>query len=437
MIYDKATLVQIPSGYKAADAKLYSVLPANGDGDFTVSADADATRIDENGLIESTSANQARLSRNFIDGVVQPDPFLLLEPSRTNLATYSVDLDTLLSGGTPTITDNEITAPDGFNTASKITQSNANEYQSRYFTDTGISGSTTYTRSIFAKAAEDSILYLQQYDGTNNYGTYFDLINGTKTDSNAAVTSKMENFGDGWYRCSVTYTTVSSATQERIQVTIAQSVGVTPVYQGDGTSGFYIWGAQLEQGSYPSSYIPTSGSAVTRTADSNEVASGLENIIGQTEGTVFLDFEYLYETTSDSSTDALRDIFVVGTAADISEGISIDNYRSQFRVFVQGSGMTTQSIGNNTAGASQPNTRYKLAVKYKTGDCSSTGTVSFATDLDGIFFSYNSSSRPYKNQKKVYQLMIFNEALSGSELETITSYKSFGQMAKALLYTIE
>jgi hypothetical protein len=93
--------------------------------------------------------------------------------------------------------------------------------------------------------------------------------------------------------------------------------------------------------------------------------------------------------------------------------------------------MTTQSIGNNTTGASQPNTRYKLAVKYKTGDCkaylngsllgSSTGTVSFATDLDGIFFSYNDSSRLFKNQKKVYQLMIFNEALSDAELITLTS----------------
>jgi hypothetical protein len=109
--------------------------------------------------------------------------------------------------------------------------------------------------------------------------------------------------------------------------------------------------------------------------------------------------------------------------------------------------MTTQSIGDNTIGTAQPNTRYKLVVKYKTGDCkaylngsllgSGTGTVSFAADLDGIFFSYNDSSRLFKNQKKVYQLMVFNEALSDIELETLTSYTSFNQMAKALLYTIE
>lgn len=121
----------------------------------------------------------------------------------------------------------------------------------------------------------------------------------------------------------------------------------------------------------------------------------------------------------------------MGTASDISEGISIDNYRSQFRVFVQGSGMTTQSLGSSSTGSSQPNTRYKLAVKYKTGDCkaylngsllgSSTGTVNFVTDLNGIFFSYNSSSRPFKNQKRVYDLQYFNTALTDAELQTLTT----------------
>ena len=204
-------------------------------------------------------------------------------------------------------------------------------------------------------------------------------------------------------------------------------------FSGSYTSGenVYLYGGQIEEGTYATSLIPTSGSILTRTVDSSEVTNGLENIIGQTEGTFFVDFEYLYETTTNSSTDALRDILVLGTAADVSEGISIDNFRSQFRVFVQGSGMTNQSIGSSSTGASQPNTRYKLAVKYKTGDCkaylngtllgSSTGTVSFATPLDSIFFSYNDSSRSFKNQKKIYQLMVFKEALSDTELQTLTS----------------
>jgi hypothetical protein len=207
----------------------------------------------------------------------------------------------------------------------------------------------------------------------------------------------------------------------------------------------YFWGAQQEEGTYASSYIPTSSSAVTRLVDQCEITSGLEDVIGQTEGTFFIDFEYLYETTTDSSTDAIRDIFQMGTASDLSEGLEFDNYRSAFRVYVI---MSTGNVvlGTSTAGSSQPNTRYKLAVKYKTGDCkaylngsllgSSTATVNFASVLNGIFFSYPSGSRPYKNQKKVYSLSLFKEALSDSELETLTSYSSFNSMATALGYKI-
>ena len=63
-IYQKPRLVQIPSGYKAADDKLYSVVPSNGTGDFTVDSDADATRVNKDGLIESVVADQARFDYN-------------------------------------------------------------------------------------------------------------------------------------------------------------------------------------------------------------------------------------------------------------------------------------------------------------------------------------------------------------------------------------
>jgi hypothetical protein len=424
-IYNKATLVQIPSGYNGSTAKLYSVLPANGDGDFTVSADADATRIDENGLIESTVANQARLSRNFIDGVVQPDPFLLLEPTRTNQILYSEDFTNAvwqkLGGGTgiaPVVTANYSTAPNGSNTADRVVMDMGSGTTGDNYSiirNFGTSGSTG-TNSIYIKS-----------NTTDSYTIGIDNVGTVET---ITVTPQWKRFS------------YSDTTSDRLQISLRGTGSSTSRY-----ADVSMWGGSLENGTYVTSYIPTTSASVTRTEDSCEVASGLENIIGQTEGTLFIDFEYLYETTTDSSTDANRDILVLGTASDISEGVSIDNYRSQFRVFVQGSGMTTQSIGNNSAGASQPNTRYKLAVKYKTGDCkaylngsllgSSTGTVSFATNLDGIFFSYNSGSRPYKNQKKVYQLMYFDTALTDSELQTLTSYDSFGQMAKALLYTIE
>jgi hypothetical protein len=402
-IYKKATLVQIPSGYKSGT--LYSVVPNTADGDFTVSADADATRVNKDGLIESTVANQARLNYDFDN---PQDPHLLLEPTRTNYTLNSNDASQwaeIISNGTVTTTANYSTAPDGSNEATRL---QASVSGSGYATLL-LASTTAFTGSY------SSTVYVKSNTGSNQTVAFYGRNSTTNLHTVTNEWTRIETIGS---------TTSGLDAYSGLGVNTGYGTQSNPI-------DILVWGGQLEAGTYSTSIIPTSGIAVTRTADSNEVASGLENIIGQTEGTVFIDFEYLYETTTDSSTDALRDIFVVGTAADISEGISIDNYRSQFRVFVQGSGMTTQSIGNNTTGASQPNTRYKLAVKYKTGDCkaylngsllgSSTGTVSFATDLDGIFFSYNDSSRLFKNQKKVYQLMIFNEALSDAELITLTS----------------
>lgn len=424
-IYQKASLVQIPSGYKAADDKLYSVVPSNGDGDFTVTVDADATRVNKDGLIESVAADQARLNYNFIDGVVQPDPHLLLEPSRANLLQRSEEFDNSYWTKEGVSIGTGILSPMGDADArNMVEQTSTGRHRVR--ATLSVSSGTTYSLSVWAKSTNRNLVINGQ--ALFNARSGFNLSNGS-VENTTSGTATITEYPNDWYRCTVIGTATS--TQATVMYFQMQEGTTDASYTGDGSSTLSLFGAQMEAGSYPTSYIPTSGLAVTRTADSCEIASGIENLIGQTEGTLFLDFEYLYETTTDSSTDANRDIFVLGTASDVSEGISIDNYRSQFRVFVQGSGMSTQFIGNSTIGAAQPNTRYKLAVKYKTGDCkaylngtllgSGTGTVSFAADLDGIFFSYNSGSRPFKNQKKVYQLMVFNEALSDSELQTLTS----------------
>ena len=430
-IYDKASLVQIPSGYKGGGTKnLYSVVPNTADGDFDYSGGTNGTRVNKDGLIETIAADTPRLNYPLLNGVVQSNPTLLLEPQRINIYTYSEDLSQGTTLTNTSVNETSIVSPDGALTGNKLTQTSGAYLRKNL----SVVLSGTYAWSFFAKKGDLRYLNARSLfvlNGTTpaNGNTIIDLDTNTIAYKGTNVTSAtIEQYPNDWIKVEIVATDNATGSGDFVDFfftdsdTSTQSTGVA----GNG----YIWGVQFESGSYPTSYIPTTV-AVTRTVEQCEVTSGLENIIGQTEGTVFIDFEYLYETTSSSSTDALMDIFVVGTASDLSEGISIDNYRSQFRVFVQGSGMTTQSIGNNTTGAAQPNTRYKLAVKYKTGDCkaylngsllgSSTGTVSFATDLDGIFFSYNDSSRSFKNQKRVYQLMVFNEALTDAELQTLTS----------------
>ena len=119
-LYKKAGLVQIPSGYKAD--KLYSVVPNNGDGDFDFTRASTATRVNKDGLIETVAINQARLDYPLLDGVVQDNPVLLLEPSRQNLFPDSEDFSASswqgVTGGA--LTANDTTSPDGTSDATKL-----------------------------------------------------------------------------------------------------------------------------------------------------------------------------------------------------------------------------------------------------------------------------------------------------------------------------
>ena len=364
---------------------------------FRVERLSGGSYVGRNGLIQYAATEEPRIDfTNYSKGA------LLLEPQRTNGCLYSKTLSswTILNGGSiQTITDNDEVAPDGTTTASTIE-----------FTGNGSSLIRHFSNTSYTSAKHSCSFWAKKISGN---GTVFFGLTDTETEftpTNEWVKYEVNNI-----------TPTNFGTNLFLDLNFVCSTG----------DKIAVWGMQFEAGTYSTSTIPTAGSAATRIADLTENDSIPGDLINSTEGTIFIDFEYLYETTSSSSTDANRDIFVLGTSADISEGVSIDNYRSQFRVFVQGSGMTTQSIGNNSTGAAQPNTRYKLAVKYKTGDCkaylngsllgSGTGTVNFVTDLNGIFFSYNSSSRHFKNQKKVYDLQYFDTALTDAELTTLTT----------------
>ena len=426
---DTQSVLMTPTAYNVGS--MNSILPTNGDGNFTFDRNSTATRVNKEGLIETVAIDTPRLDYPLIDGVVQSEPALLLEPSRQNQAEYSVNLNSLLSSGTPAITANETTAPDGTNTASKITQTNTNTYQSRFKQGFTVSGSTTYTRSIFAKAAEDDLLFLQQYDGSTNYGTYFDLTNGTKTDSNASISSTIEDFGDGWYRCSVTFTTNSSATFERIQVAIAQIVNSTPTYQGDGTSGFYIWGAQLEAGSYATSYIPTSGSSVTRSAETCNGA-GTSDDFNDSEGVLYAEIAALADDGT-SRRISLSDASTSDTVEIILQNTGRVDYQVKSGNSFQGGGFfnLTQTEYN------------KIAVKYKSNDLalwvngserSTDNSANTPVGLSELAFDNGGGGSDFYGRTK--ETAVFKEALTDSELEALTSWDSFNDMAVGQEYTI-
>ena len=218
---------------------------------------------------------------------------LLLEPSRTNLASseYFEQFWSTSSGGTRVY--NQITSPEGVQNATKIYPTSTGSFKglSKAFGST--LSSTSYALSIFAKAGEFEHLYFYNVgspDGNN--GVWFNLTTGSVGTNQAAWTSaKMEDYGNGWYRCSAVITAGGSS--DNLYILLADSNGSVTATTS-GTDGLYIYGAQMEQGSYPTSYIPNhSGGSVTRNTDVtlSLTNAGADGLINNYNTTIFINLK--------------------------------------------------------------------------------------------------------------------------------------------------
>ena len=217
-IYDKASLVLIPSGTKTS--KVYSQKPVNGDGDFTFSRSTAATRVNADGNIEKETQNLLTYSNTF-------DNAAWVNSSSTETGGQS--------------------GYDGTNDAWLLTKTGAN---GRIYQDLSSSGVQTF--SVYAKANASNWVALWTNVGTS----YFDLANGTKGSTSASTTigSAIESVGSGWYRCSLIFNTSIAS----VRIFVADSNGVV-----SGTSGsIYIQDAQLEQSLVARDYIETTTAAV-------------------------------------------------------------------------------------------------------------------------------------------------------------------------------
>ena len=210
---------------------------------------------------------------------------LLIEESRTNLTTYSSDFSNAvwLKNGA-TVTNAANVAPDGTLTAQKLVETTAAGLHQLY--GNTISGITAipYTYSVYAKYSGRQWIALQ-IGGS----TYFDLLNGVVGTSTSGSTGTITSVGNGWYRCSTTRTLGVGTVP--LEIYLGNSNGGAS-YTGDGYSGIFIWGAQLEAGSFATSYINTVASTVTRAADSASMTgTNFSSWYNQAQGTYYLEAE--------------------------------------------------------------------------------------------------------------------------------------------------
>jgi hypothetical protein len=284
-------------------------------------------------------------------------PSLLVEPQRTNLLTYSEDFSNAsYSKSRSTFTSDSIQSPSGLINMGYLTEdttANNTHYMRDFLT---VTDGVNYTLSVFAKAKERDIICLgDNAAAQSSTGVWFDLTNGLVLTQRSGYVGSIKDFGNGIYRCSVTYS--ASASRQYVDFAISESDGVN-IYTGDGTSGVYIWGAQLEAGSYPTSYIPTTTAAVTRNADAIS-KTGISSLIGQTEGTLYAEVDLSIQ----SEAGLFRRILMISNGTE-TDSTYLRVTSGNIVQFVSFDG-TVQTLINSISSISG---NVKIAATYKTNE---------------------------------------------------------------------
>jgi hypothetical protein len=421
----KPKLALIPA---AQGSKLFSVLPSSGVGDFDFSRSGSATRINSQGLIEEVSNGQSRLNYPMIDGKVVGCPHHILEPQRTNLITYSEDFSQSYWTKNGSSVTGSFVSPDGTNNATKLVENSSNADHQIYRNVVTTTGS--FSSTIFVKPAERSKIRFS--NGSNTFVVKFDLSNGTII-SQVGATGNIVSMLNGWYKCTISWSVGSSSRQDFFVGILDDNGNV--IYQGNGSSGVYIWGAQLEQGSFATSYIPTNGSTVTRSAET-ATGSGDAATFNDSEGVLMAEISALADDSS------LRTITLGDNSSSNAVSIRLDN-ANLINIYVNSGGANQCAFTSNIS-TSLIN---KCLIKYKANDFSAwVNGFKIGVDTSGIIFpngtlnrlnfdiGYGSTSPFYGNTK---QIQYYDSALTDSELEKISSWTSFTDMAEGQLYTIE
>jgi len=333
--------------------------------------------------LQTAAAGQARFDHNGAESLG-----LLIEEQRTNSFERSEEFDNAYWTKTGlTIGANVIVAPNGTLTGDKLIEDTGNSFH-RVQTIV-VTSANPHAISVYAKAAERGFMFLR--DATNAVGVWFNLTNGTVGTQNAGITGSIQFVGNGWYRCTALRTTLAASTTWAIGVANADAAGS---YTGDGYSGIYIWGAQLEAGAFATSYVPTTSASVTRSADAASMTgANFSSWYRADEGTMYAEF-------------------VRATTSTVARVLQVDDGTSSNRIYIGGGttgtlvavvgGTSAAGITSNTIAANQ---NVKVAGAYKVDNFAvSTSGAAVGTDTSGAIpvvttarIGVNESGNPYLN----------------------------------------
>jgi len=381
------SLLIVPARFKTG--KLYTQIATTSagvvlgsSGDFNVTRATTATRFNSAGLIEVVASGVPRLDY-YTSGGTAGCPALLVEPSGSNLALQSENFTTTWSSTSLNITSG-FTSPTNSNLGALI-EATANTGRIRQTFAAGLTSGVTSTFSLFAKLGTQSsgVTLVFQEGNATSYASgvcqSFRLDTGAVGTSGTLgagftfIRSGIENYGNGWYRCSLTvqlsYTPSSANLTIRPTSTVTANLPATS--SGDTC---YIFGAQLETGSIATSYIPTTTTTATRNADNISLSGAVSGCIGQTEGTIYAEVDAVNWTN-------LGRIFVVSDGTTLNAISILFNTSSRFRLIIDTGGGSAQA---DVSSSSLSNGVHKIAVAYANND--------IAFFVDGVLVGTDTSA---------------------------------------------
>lgn len=366
---------------------------------LTFSRGTAATYFDASGVLQTAGNSDARFDHDPADGASSRG--LLIEEQRTNNVQRSAEFDNAYWSKTgASITANATAAVDGNTTADRLVENNTGGSHIVARNVAGLSPQSPVTASVFVKADTRTSVRIVVWDAGaagNNIAAVFNVSNGTmpattNTAGNGVfIGARVTNVGNGWYRCSVSGTPNTSGTDTGVAVYLHNGTGID--YTGDGTSGLFIWGAQLEAGKFVTSYIPTTTASATRAAE-NVTITPVSGFINASEGTVLME-----QSTTGIATETNLGVFGLGDTSVGFDNRNAINVTYAFGVShrlnasIGVNGVSSVSSVSNASVAQSNGLVSKLGIAYKTNDFAiSTNGSAVATDTSVTLPIVNSMS---------------------------------------------
>jgi len=337
---------------------------------ITFTRNSNATFFDANGVLQTATNDTPRFDHDPLNG---NSLGLLVEGSRTNLHLYSQDFLqgwTTNSANSSLAVDAAETGLDGTLSVGAFTCSNTDAVTRRLYANANIAtaSGTEYTFSVYLKSINSWPMVIVNCSSgvtvtSPSAASHFDLINGTVAMTNSG-SAQIQSVGNGWYRCSVTTASNTITTMRpKIILVTATNEGAAAGVTGITDAGVYVWGAQLEpssvNGSFATSYIPTTNASVTRSSDLVTV-SPVSSFFNAEEGTLFVEAEAQSATGN-----------ILFTLADFSNNTSNEEILLNRANNLQSAVLVSRSLGSESGTVNQSVTAssgLKVAAVYKADD---------------------------------------------------------------------